>query len=119
MALEINPLDGKLIILSKHVAKAGDRMTGKLTLSDNPSVDMEAATKQYVDSLKEYVDKDSTITYVSDKISSITVNGETITLNYSGEYINQVVKSDGTNTKTINLTRDNDKKITNVDVTIS
>lgn len=33
----------------KDVKKAGDTMTGPLTLSGNPTLDMHAATKEYVD----------------------------------------------------------------------
>jgi len=33
------------------VSKAGDTMTGPLVLSDNPTLDMHAATKQYVDNV--------------------------------------------------------------------
>lgn len=42
-------LDGLTTSVSAKVAKAGDTMTGDLTLADDPSSALHAATKQYVD----------------------------------------------------------------------
>jgi len=46
----------------RYVAKAGDTMTGALILNADPSVDLGAATKQYVDS-KVSGDPDNNTTY--------------------------------------------------------
>src|SRR3990167_7950133 len=40
--------------ISTHVLKAGDTMTGYLTLSGAPTVDLHAATKKYVDDILVY-----------------------------------------------------------------
>ncbi len=41
---------------AKALLKAGDTMTGPLVLSEDPAMDLGAATKQYVDSLRELLD---------------------------------------------------------------
>ncbi len=41
---------------AKALLKAGDTMSGPLVLSEDPAMDLGAATKQYVDSLRELLD---------------------------------------------------------------
>jgi hypothetical protein len=120
MAVVFNPFTGDLLLIGDYVKKSGDTMTGKLTLSASPIANMEAVTKEYVDSLKDYIDKDATTTIVNEKITTLTLNGSTITFTYgSDSLINQIVLTDSTNTKTVDITRDSVDRISNVDVTIT
>jgi hypothetical protein len=49
-AIGATQVDGKIsTAVSNYVAKSGDTMTGGLTLNANPTTDLGAATKQYVD----------------------------------------------------------------------
>lgn len=41
---------------AKALLKAGDTMSGPLVLSEDPAIDLGAATKRYVDSLRELLD---------------------------------------------------------------
>jgi hypothetical protein len=76
------PLDTTLNLimsdLSGKVSKSGDTMTGFLTLNANPVANLQAATKQYVDSAAN-----QTITLSGD-ISGSGTSGITTTLSNSG-----------------------------------
>jgi hypothetical protein len=56
------------------VSRSGDTMTGDLTLPNDPTEDLHAATKQYVDQAE--ADAKS---YTDEEISSLIESGETIT----------------------------------------
>ena len=60
--------------LGTKVSKAGDTMTGDLTLPNDPTQNLHAATKQYVDQAE--TDAKS---YTDSEISSLISSGETIT----------------------------------------
>lgn len=58
MAIQLtNPMNGDVFKaeLEKALDKTGDTMSGSLILAKNPTDDMEAATKEYVDSLWNFI----------------------------------------------------------------
>jgi hypothetical protein len=58
--------------IGEKVAKAGDTMTGALVLSGDPTLDLHAATKQYVDAAETAAKG-----YTDDLIGDATVDGTT------------------------------------------
>jgi hypothetical protein len=64
--------DGNVAVnvdLSSRVAKAGDTMTGPLTLSGNPTNNLHAAPKQYVDSAISGVDLSTRVAKTGDTMT--------------------------------------------------
>jgi hypothetical protein len=60
--------------IGTKVSKAGDTMTGDLTLPNDPTQNLHAATKQYVDQAETDAN-----TYTDGEISSLIASGETTT----------------------------------------
>lgn len=67
--------------LNSKVAKAGDTMTGFLTLSANPTSALQAATKQYVDALATGLNAKASVrvaTVSAGTLASSFANGQTV-----------------------------------------
>ena len=80
----INELIDIRIDSANFVLKAGDTMTGDLTLAADPTADLHAATKQYVDNLTSdtAVDSAEVIDIIEELIDSndfVHVSGDTMT----------------------------------------
>lgn len=85
--------------IGTKVSKAGDTMTGELVLAADPTQDLAAATKQYVDNeLDSYLNSTSgsegtTILYVQDYVDTAIETGDaTATPTYLALDINSVAK---------------------------
>lgn len=77
--------DGNVAVnvdLSSRVAKAGDTMTGPLTLSGNPTNNLHAAPKQYVDSAISGVDLSTRVAKSGDTMTgNLTIQNTAPTIN--------------------------------------
>lgn len=88
------------------VAKAGDTMTGFLTLHANPTANLHAATKQYVDATVENAAKLFTVTttITTDTASSVVFDTSTVNLNTCLIYYNGLLMTPGVNYSITNNT---------------
>jgi hypothetical protein len=75
--------DGNVAVdLTSRVAKAGDTMTGPLTLSGNPTNNLHAAPKQYVDSAISGVDLSTRVAKSGDTMTgNLTIQNTAPTIN--------------------------------------
>jgi len=67
---EVKVIIDERIDSTQFVKLAGDTMTGDLTLPNDPTADLHAATKQYVDNLDTAFDSDEVIEIIKDQIDS-------------------------------------------------
>ena len=88
------------------VAKAGDTMTGFLTLHANPTANLHAATKQYVDATVENAAKLFTVTttITTDTASSVVFDTSTVNLSTCLIYYNGLLMTPGVNYSITNNT---------------
>lgn len=88
------------------VAKAGDTMTGFLTLHANPTANLHAATKQYVDKTVENAAKLFTVTttITTDTASSVVFDTSTVNLSTCLVYYNGLLMTPGVNYSITNNT---------------
>ena len=120
----VNPFTGKLqFIANNQVKRAGDTMTGSLILSTHPADGLnvlQSATKEYVDTLSDFVDKDLSVDIRSSLLNTVTISGIVNTASYDSEnLIDGVTKTDSTNTRTVTITRNSNDIITAVEVAIT
>lgn len=93
-------------IKNNYVKKAGDTMTGFLTLHANPTANLHAATKQYVDTSIENAAKlfTTTTTITTDTASSVVFDTSTVTLSTCLIYYNGLLMTPGVNYSITNNT---------------
>ena len=93
-------------VKNNYVKKAGDTMTGFLTLHANPTANLHAATKQYVDATVENAAKlfTTTTTITTDTASSVVFDTSTVTLSTCLIYYNGLLMTPGVNYSITNNT---------------